>query len=162
MDVDGPLQLHEERVKAEWIDANGHMNLAYYVLAFDHATDRVFDRLGIGNAYRRASGQAIFVLETHVTYMRELRAGEPMRFTSQLIGVDEKKLHLFHAMYHAEAGFLAATNEILGLHVDLAARRATALPPGALARLQDLAARHRRLPQPAQIGRAIGLAAKPP
>ena len=26
-----------------WIDANGHMNLAYYVILFDQATDRMFD-----------------------------------------------------------------------------------------------------------------------
>ena len=160
MDADGPLRLHEERVQAEWIDANGHMNLAYYVLAFDHATDAVFDRLGIGNAYRRDTGHAIFVLETHVTYERELRQGDPMRFTSQLVDLDEKKLHLFHAMYHAEAGFLAATNEILGLHVDLAARRSRPFAEPALSRLKALAAHHRRLPRPEQVGRSISLARK--
>ena len=157
MDADHPLQLHEERVQAEWIDANGHMNLAYYVLAFDHATDVLFDRLGIGNAYRAETGRAIFVLETHVTYERELREGDPMRFTSQLLGVGPKKLHLFHAMYHAEAGFLAATNEILGVHVDLALRRSQPFPEPALSRLQALAERHLSLGWPKQAGRSIRL-----
>ncbi len=157
MGGDGRLQLHEERVLAEWIDANGHMNVAYYVLAFDHATDRVFDHLGIGHSYRQETGCAIFVLEAHVTYERELRQGDPMRFATQLMGVNENRLHLFHAMHHAEQGFLAATNEILGLHVDLAARRSRPFPAPALRRLQDLAAAHARLPRPKQAGRVIGL-----
>jgi acyl-CoA thioester hydrolase len=151
------FQLHEERVRAEWIDANGHMNLAYYVLAFDHATDALFDRLGIGNGYRRESGHALFVLETHVTYERELREGDPMRFTSQLLGAGDKKLHLFHSMHHAGEGFLAATNEILAIHVDLTQRRARPFPEGARTRLEALAASHARLGRPLQAGRGIAL-----
>ena len=161
MDAGHPLQLHEERVLAEWIDANGHMNLAYYVLAFDHATDAAFDLIGIGNAYRQATQHAIFVLETHVTYERELVRGDPMRFTTQLLGVDDKKLHLFHAMYHARDGFLAATNEILGVHVDLTERRSSPFPAAALERLDRMAEAHRRLPWPKQAGRAIALGRKP-
>jgi acyl-CoA thioester hydrolase len=157
MDVENLLQLHEEPVRAEWIDANGHMNLAYYVLAFDHATDALFDRLGIGNAYRQASGHALFVAETHLTYERELKAGDPMRFTSQLLGVGAKKLHLFHAMYHAEAGFLAATNELLGIHVDLARRRAAPFPNPVFRNLAAMAEAHGRLGRPKQAGRAIAL-----
>jgi acyl-CoA thioester hydrolase len=151
------FQLHEERVRAEWIDANGHMNLAYYLLAFDHATDALFDRLGIGNAYRSETGHALFVAETHVTYERELREGDPIRFTSQLLGVAPKKLHLFHRMYHAGEDFLAATNEILAIHVDLGERRARPFPDPALKRLQAIAASHARLGRPEQAGRAIRL-----
>ncbi|MBI1775320.1 MAG: thioesterase family protein [Proteobacteria bacterium] len=156
-DGDDLLRLHEERVRPEWIDANGHMNVAYYVLAFDNATDTVFNHLGIGTAHRQRTSQAVFVLEAHVTYERELKAGDPMRFTTQLLGVDQKRLHFFHAMYHAEAGFLAATNEVLGLHVDLLQRRSQPFPEPALGRLRQLADRHARLPRPPQAGRVIAL-----
>ena len=32
-----------ETVRGEWCDYNGHLNMAYYVLIFDHATDAFHD-----------------------------------------------------------------------------------------------------------------------
>lgn len=154
-----PLALHRETVRPEWIDYNGHMNLAYYLLAFDHATDKLYDHLGVGEAYLAAADCSVFICEAHVTYEREVYDGDPLRFTTQLLGYDAKRLHFFHAMYHADAGFLAATNELLALHVDLTERRTTPFPEPVVRRLAALDADHRRLPRPAQVGRVMGLGA---
>ena len=156
-----PLALHRETVRPEWIDYNGHMNLAYYLLAFDHATDRLYDHLRVGEAYLATANCSVFILEAHVTYEREVHDGDPLRFTTQLLGYDAKRLHFFHAMYHADAGFLAATNELLALHVDLSERRAAPFPEPVARRLAALHAAHRRLPTPVQVGRVMGLGQTP-
>ena len=150
------LPFHEARVRPEWIDANGHMNLAYYVVVFDHATDGVFDALGIGDAYRQASGHACFVVETHTVYSRETVEGDPLRVASRLLGADGKRLHLFHEMRHAASGELAATHELMCLHVDLATRRTAPWPEPLRARLTAATAADDR-PPPPEAGRRIGL-----
>ncbi len=157
MTYDAPLHLHAETVRPDWIDYNGHMNVAYYVLAFDHAVDRLFDILGVGIDYVKAAGCSLFVLENHVTYLRELVAGDPMRFTLHLLDHDHKRLHAFIDMYHAEAGHAAATYEFLAVHVDLGERRSTPMPAAALARLAAMLESHRTLPRPAAVGSVIGI-----
>jgi len=158
--MDAPLVLHTETVRPEWIDYNGHMNVAYYVLAFDHATDALLDYLDLGAAYRQRANKSVFVLETHVTYDREVHAGDPLRFTTQILGYDAKRLHVFHHMYHATAEFLAATTELIMLHVDLAERRSAPMPDVALAKIEALARAHAALPKPPQAGRVIGIKPK--
>ena len=150
------LPFHEARVRPEWIDANGHMNLAYYVVVFDHATDGVFDVLGIGDAYRQASGHACFAVETHTVYARETVVGDPLRVASRLLGADGKRLHLFHEMLHVPSGEVAAAHEIMTLHVDLASRRTAPWPDPVRARLEAAVAGDTR-PWPAAAGRRIGL-----
>ena len=93
MTNDTLLRLHEGEVRPEWIDFNGHMNLAYYVLAFDHATDRFLHHIGLGEKYFRQENRSVFVLETHVVYKQELKLGDRMRFTTQLLGFDAKRIH---------------------------------------------------------------------
>lgn len=155
-----PLALHRERVLPEWTDYNGHMNLAYYMLAFDHASDKLFDLLDIGAAYLRRTNHSLFALEAHITYERELKAGEPLAVTTLLLDCDEKRLHYCHLMYHGEEGYLAATNELINLHVDMAVRRAAAFPPDAFARVSAAVAAHRDLPRPPTLGRVIGIRRK--
>lgn len=152
-----PLELHRESVDEAWIDYNGHMNLAYYVLAFDHATDAFFDYIGLGEAYLSGNNCSTFTLEAHVTYDRELMAGDPMRFETQLLDHDAKRLHYMHMMYHAEEGYLASTNELISLHVDMTARRSAPMPAEILSRLDEIAVAHKQMPRPTQSGRVISL-----
>lgn len=156
MSVAAPLELHREHVHADWIDYNGHMNVAYYLLAFDHATDAFFDFLGLDEAYRTASGNSTFAVEAHVTYQRELGEGDGMRFTTQLLGFDHKRIHFIHHMYQAEEGFLAATAEWLSLHVDMRRRRVARMPEALAGRLAEVHAAHGALPVPPEVGRVIG------
>ncbi len=152
-----PLALHHETVDPAWIDYNGHMNLAYYVLAFDHATDAFFDYIGLGEAYLKDNNRSTFTLEAHVTYDRELMAGDPMRFETQLLDHDAKRLHYMHLMYHGEEGYLASTNELISLHVDMTQRRSSPMPQSVIERLDEVAAAHSVLPKPPQAGRVISL-----
>jgi acyl-CoA thioester hydrolase len=160
-DLAAPLDRYRDVVRSEWIDHNQHMNVGYYLVVFDYATDEFMSWIGLDAEYRAAHAITTFCLEAHVTYHREVREGDPLRFTTHLLGHDDKRLHYIHAMYHAEAGWLAATNELMSLHVSRATRRATAMAPEILARLAAIQRAHDALPRPAQAGRSIGLANKP-
>ncbi len=154
---DQVIEIHNETVQPDWIDYNGHMNVAFYVLAFDHATDRTLDMLDLGADYAKRRNSSFFVLETHVNYVQEVTLGDPLRFTLQLLDFDSKRLHLYYEMYHATEGYLAATSEQLGIHVNLASRRSDALPDKAQERLAALLKGHGKLPRPARAGAKIGI-----
>ena len=134
------------------------MNMGYYVVAFDLATDEFFRWVGLGAEHRRERGVTTFCLEAHVTYNREVRAGDPLRFTTRLVAHDAKRIHYIHEMYHAQEGYLAATNELMSLHVSESTRRSAPMAPEVLDRLARIQAAHDALPRPPQVGRTIGLA----
>lgn len=157
MSFPAPFTGHEDVVRPDWIDGNGHMNLAYYVVVFDRATDAIFDALGFGAAYREATGNGPFAVETHTLYERELLLDERVRVATWVIGADAKRLHLAHEMYRAEDGARAACQEIMYLHVDLAARRTAPFTPALKRSLDAAAATHAALPRPGWIGRRIAL-----
>jgi len=157
LDLSAPFDRHRAVVRPEWIDANGHMNVGFYVVAFDHATDSLAEQLGVAWPYVEHRLGMTFILEAHASFARELRDGDPLRITTQILDFDDKRLHLFHTMYHADAGYRAATNELLMMHVDYASRRAAPWPEETLRRLQAMAAAHRDLPRPAEAGRPIVL-----
>jgi len=160
LDLSAPLDRHRAVVHPEWIDPNGHMNVGYYLVAFDHASDAVCKQLGVGWDYTEHKLGMIFALEAHVTYHRELHAGDPLRFTAQILDHDAKRVHLFQSMYHAEAGWLASTNELLFMHIDFETRRAAPWPEETMRRLEAMAAAHKGLPRPEQVGRVIGIRRK--
>ena len=163
MSIATPLKLHQETVLPEWIDYNSHMNVAYYVLAFDHATDAMLDFLGMDSGYREQTGHSVFVMETHVNYEQELMKGDLIRCTTQILGFDHKRIHYFHHMYaddHAGKEFLAATSELILIHVDLSQRRSAPMPASVLGKLDAVMAEHKQLPRPPQAGRVIGIRSK--
>lgn len=155
--IPAPFDRHRATVRPEWIDYNGHMNVGYYGVAFDQATDTFFDFAGIGEAYRKATGFSLFAVEQHALYRSELKLGDELRITTQLLGVDAKRLHFFHRMYHAGTGHLAATVEDLGLNVSLTTRKAVEFPAETRTRLGAILAAHAVLPRPAEAGRGIAL-----
>ena len=160
LDLSAPFDRHRARVRPEWIDGNGHMNVGYYVVAFDQASDTICEQLGVSWEYTRRELGMIFIAEAHVTYDRELLPDAPLRVTTQILGHDEKRLHIFHQMYHAEEGYLAATNELMILHVDFATRRVSPWPQETQARMSAMAEAHRMLPWPAKAGRTIAVRKK--
>ena len=119
MDARIPFCGYQSCVQPDWIDFNGHMNVAYYVLAFDQATDVFNANLGIGPEYTRDTRLSMFVVDMNVTYKRELKEGTQINCTTQLLEFDAKKLRIYHQMFNATEGYLAATNEIIMVHVDL-------------------------------------------
>lgn len=152
-----PFDRFRTEIRQEWIDYNGHMNVAYYVLVFDRATDVFFDYLGIGLEYLKRTNNSTFSLESHVTYQGEVRLGDPVRITSQLLGVDAKRLHFLQRMYHAEKGYLASTLESVSLHVSLESRRAVSFPPDRQSFLERVAAAHGTLGVPEEAGRRVSM-----
>ncbi|MEE4660923.1 MAG: thioesterase family protein [Halieaceae bacterium] len=145
-------------VLPDWIDYNGHMNMGYYLVAFDQiATDGFYDHLGIGIAHKQAAGKSTFSLAANIDFVAELREGAPLRFTTQLVDYDHKRLHFFHSLYHAEEGFLAATNENLGMYIDMHTRRSTTFDEAQMARFQQELERGQALGSPEALGRRLGI-----
>lgn len=152
------LPEHEAAVLPEWIDPNGHMNLAYYVVVFDQATDLLYDTLGIGNTYRQATGFSCFTVETHTLYERELHAGERVRVRMHVLGSDAKRLHYFHEMFHIESGERVAAQELMALHIDMSVRRVAPFPADRQAVLRQAVELQTQRPVPKGVGRRIVLA----
>ena len=113
--VPTPLNSYSGTVQKEWIDDNNHMNVAYYVLAFDFATDALFNFVGLSSDYKLKNKVSTFAVDMNVSYKRELRLGEAFCIETRLIDCSNKALHYFHEMYHAEESFLAATNFSIGV-----------------------------------------------
>lgn len=110
------VSTYTTEVNPDWIDYNGHMSEAYYVLVFGFATDAAMDALGMGEQYRSESGCSLYTVEAHVRYLQEVSLGSTLHVVSEVVGATEKKLHLSHTMTVGET--VVATEEILGLHVD--------------------------------------------
>jgi acyl-CoA thioester hydrolase len=165
MNDDTGLLTHDNldlRVKPEWIDFNGHMNIACYVTAFDLATDNLFWLVTPQIWKDGHFTDGFFIVEMHVTYERELYENDPLRFDTLMLGVDDKRLHYLHRMYHAEQGYLAATNEIMFLSVDMATRKVAPMRDDIRAPFESLADRHARHARPPQVGRVMSVSARKP
>ncbi len=159
--LEAPFDRYRDVVRPEWIDENGHMNVGYYVVVFDFATDEWLDYVGLTRAYKNEHKVTTFTLESHVTYQRELGEGAPLRFTTRLLGFDAKRIHYAHEMYDAEEGFLASTNELMSLHVSQETRRSAAMAAEIQERLAQIRVAHEKLPVPSYVGRAVGLTSRP-
>ena len=157
MSFPAPFDRYHGEVRPEWIDHNGHMNLAYYTVLFDYATDLMFDVLDLGIGYRRRTDLGTFVTETHNRYELELLVGDKVRVAIQILFADDKRLHLAHEMFRRDNGERAATQELLFLHVDLKARRVCPFPPELHVRVHAAAAAHAALPRPDWVGRPVGV-----
>ena len=158
----GLLDTGGRTVPAEWIDYNGHMMDAYYFVAFTEATEALLDYLGLGAAYRAQANCGMYTVESHLCFRASIRAGAQLRYSSQLLAADTKRLHVFHRMVVAESGAEAATNELMFLHVDLAAERVTPFPPARLQAVVALTSQHAAIPTPEIVGRGIAMPTRAP
>jgi acyl-CoA thioester hydrolase len=146
---------HEDVVRPEWIDSNGHLNLAYYVVVFDLATDKLYATLGIGDAYREVTGNSCFTAETHTLYERELLLGERLRVHSWILGADAKRVHYFHELFHADSGERSAAQELLALHIDMRVRRVSPFPDEQRRALEQMVVEYAPEELPKGCGRRI-------
>jgi acyl-CoA thioester hydrolase len=147
----------EDVVRPEWIDSNGHMNLAYYVVVFDIATDALYKALDIGDAYRAASNYSCFTAETHTVYEREVHLGDKLKVRSWLLGADTKRVHYFHELFHADSGERSCVQELLALHIDMRIRRVAPMPPDKFAALQAAVKEYAPATLPKGAGRKIAM-----
>ena len=136
-----------EDVRPEWIDYNGHLSEAYYVLVFGHATDAVIFGLGIDPA---VTGTSLYTVEAHVRYLDQVPPGSRLEVRTSVIGVTAKLLWLWHEMW--SDGQLRATEEVLAVHVDAGAGRSSPFPDELRRRVEAM-----RVPVPDQASRRIAL-----
>ena len=148
------------KVEPEWIDYNGHLNMAYYNVLFDRAVDEAYELMGCGIAYLKETRHSTFTAEAHIRYLRELHAGAPVRVTLQLIDFDAKRMHYFEQLFHTEEGWLSATSENLALHVDMTKKKVAPFPDFITERLAKMKAAHAHLPVPDGVGRRIAMPPK--
>ena len=130
------------QIEPQWIDYNGHLNMAYYNVMFDRAIDELWLKLGIGPGYMKERHGSTFTAECHVRYLREIHLGDPVQVSILLVGADEKRLHTFEELRHATEGWLSATSENMTIHIDMTARKTAPFPPDIRARIEALANAH--------------------
>lgn len=151
-----PHVSHQREIEKEWIDYNGHLNMAYYMVLFDRAGDDLFADMGMGPNYASTRQLTTYTAEVHICYVRELHLGHKISCNAQILDFDEKRLRVYQEMRH-EDGWLAATAETLSLHVDMSGPKVTPFPSDVLSRIEAMYALHAKLPVPERAGRAIGI-----
>ena len=156
-----PFRSTPSVVRPEWIDYNGHLNLAYYIVLFDEATDALWHAIGLGKPYR-ASGYTTFAVESHTLYLSELLEGDATTAESLVLGVDAKRLHTAHELRRVRDGVVAARQELMYLTVSLETRRSVPWPAPNLVRLRAAAEAHSAVPCPDWVGRTIRMPARQP
>jgi acyl-CoA thioester hydrolase len=160
MPVPAPLEIFETEIIPEWIDPNGHLNMAYFMRVFDLATDTFQEYLDISWNYLEREAKSVFALEAHITYLDEVMLGEKVHIATRLMDYDSKRIHFFHEMYRDPGGSRAATNEGLLIHVDMASRRSEPWPARVMEQLVEIEASHAKLPRPAEAGARVGIRRK--
>src|SRR5689334_20995113 len=153
----GPFLSSIMQIEPQWIDYNGHLNMAYYNVMFDRAIDELWLKIGIGPAYMKERHGSTFTAECHVRYLREIHLGDPVQISVYLLGADDKRLHTFEELRHADEGWLSATSENMSLHMDMQARKVGPFPPDIRARAQAIVSAHAAVPRPEGIGRNVAM-----
>ncbi len=151
------VELVHGEVLPEWIDLNGHMNVASYVTAFEVAVYALWERFGMPVEYQETSGNTTFAVETHTTYKRELGEDDAYVISAQVLAYDDKRVHSFLRMYDARRAFLAATIEWLGLHVAIGDRRVVSWPAEVMGGIQAFVEAQGGAQVPAEARRQIRL-----
>ncbi len=154
------LTTYTTNILPDWVDYNGHLRDAFYLLIFSYATDALMDTLGLDSENREASGHSLFTLELHLNYLHEVKLGAEVEVHTQLIAHDAKRLHLYHSLHLVGEGRELAGNEQMLLHVDLGGPQSAPFTGATLEKLAALSQEQADLPRPALLGRVIGLPAQ--
>ena len=152
-------------VKPAWLDENGHMNVAYYMSAFDDGGEVLFADPGIGWEYTRQQVGTVFVVSSKVDYLGELLAGDQFCVASRLINFNHKMLHVYYEISKQVANNpnkrhefqLSATAEILYMHISFQTRKSAPMPDAVIARLRQIHDAHKSSPLPDTIGAGLGI-----
>jgi carnitine 3-dehydrogenase len=154
--IDAPLALYRTVVPADWLDYNGHMSEANYLVMAGDVADAFFRYVGIDDDYRGA-GHSLYTAETHLHHLRESGLGDQLDSTLQVLDLGPKSLHLFITMRDENSGDLVATAEQLLVHVDMASGRVVPMPADLLERIEAIRDAHASLPTPDVVGHVMGI-----
>ena len=153
----GPLRLLDSIVRPEWVDYNKHMSDFRYGQVFGEAMDALYRQLGVNEAYR-GTGRMFYTVQSHVKHVGEAKVGELLYVTTQILGVDDKRLHVFHRMHRSRDDAVIATAEQMHLHVDTVAAKASTVDAHIRAKLDLILKTQAGLQRPREAGQVIGLA----
>ncbi len=149
-----PLNLYETCVQPEWLDYNNHMTEGFYAVAFGFATDALLFHIGL-KEHKAKTGCTFYTAQTMITFRHEVKLGEPLRFTTQMLGADRKRMHMYHEMFHAEEGYLSASAETMQLHYDQSLGQVVTMPADLYARVEKIAKEHAALAIPKGVGMGV-------
>ena len=149
------IEVYRGSVLPEWIDVNEHMNVAYYVLAFDLGVDALWTRFGITDESINETAGSTFAVECHVTYQAELKLGDEFVVTSEILAFDAKRIHQFQRMFRSRDDVLVASCEWMNLHVDLNVRKVSPWPEPVLAEIRSIAEGQAQDEPAAEVGRRM-------
>lgn len=155
-----PFKCSVMHIDPQWIDYNGHLNMAYYNVIMDRSIDELFAAMGMGPDYLKARNSSTMTAECHVRYIREVHLGDPLQVLAYVIAADDKRLHTFEELRHATEGWLSATSENMTLHIDMNVRKVAPFPPDIAERVRAVAEQHARHPRPVGAGRRIEMPVK--
>ena len=155
-----PIKSSPYSIEPEWIDYNGHFNMAYYNVLFDRDSDVGLTLVGLGPDYVAQTGNSYFTLECHVSYLRELHPQDQVWIATQILDFDSKRIHYVQTMHHAKEGWVACVTENIVMHVDLASKKPSAFPPDVSEKIGAAHEAHKSLPVPLQVGHKIGIPRK--
>ncbi len=143
-----PFVANDLIIHPEWIDFNGHLNMAYYMVLFDQTSDSAFSSLGMPPTYKSKRGLTLYTAEAHIRYVREVHLDDPITCTFQLIAHDAKRLHSWQELRHSDDGWLAATCEMMTLHIDTAGPKVAPMPDDVAEQVNEMQAAHAKLQVP--------------
>ncbi len=155
-----PFKCSIMHIEPQWIDYNGHLNMAYYNVIMDRSIDELFAAMGLGPDYVKERNGSTMTAECHVRYLREVHLGDPLQVSVWLIAADDKRLHTFEELRHAAEGWLSSTSENISLHIDMNVRKVAPFPPDIAERIRAVVESHARLPRPEGAGRRIEMPVK--
>jgi acyl-CoA thioester hydrolase len=144
-------------VQEDWVDYNGHLRDAFYLLIFSYATDALMERIGLDADSRGQNGNSLFTLEAHINYLHEVKLGTEVWVQTQIVGFDRKRLHVYHSLHRAEFDQALAASEQMLLHVDLAGPKSAPFAAKTEVLLTRLLEDQQDLAPATFIGRVIGL-----
>lgn len=154
--VDGRFLGERMEILPEWIDFNGHLNMAYYAVLFDVGCNHGFRALGFGDAYRKSHGFTTMTADFRIRYLRELHLGDKVRCSFRVVKVGTKAFHYCQELLHSD-GWVAATAETVNLHVDMKARKVAPYTAERKEALESMLADHAFYPVPEWVGLPLGV-----
>lgn len=154
-----PFRSEEMAIEESWIDYNGHLNMAYYLVMFERAFDDFHFSIGTGPQYIKSRGMTLYTAQTKIDYLREVHKSAKLIPTCQLLDHDEKKILSWQELVHPD-GWVAATCETLTLHIDMSGPRVAPFPEDIMRNIEMVAKAHKNLPVPAKAGEAVALKRK--
>ena len=155
------FESYVQSVREDWIDYNGHMNVAYYTLAFDKALDDFLEKnLEIGPTYVKREKKGPYSLQANYHYLDELRLGDKFFIKIYIINSDKKKIHTVLEMIDFKTKGQVAVCETLLINVDLNIRKSVNYRTDVIKRIELYQDKCSEIKLPLQVGKNLKIIKK--